>query len=229
MCIMIYMPVCGCDGVMYSNYCLADCADVPWVPAIPSGQLGGFLPCSAWVPNQSLCEVEIVGDSILCGSNPIVLNTNNISGTPPFTYQWSNGQSNSSILTVTSPGNYCVTVTDSNGCVSTDCIFVSSLSINNGAIDVEICDGDTVVLEATNGFSTYSWALNGSTGSLLGNTYMVNATNPGLYTVVAIDSMNCVDIDSIEVIMYPAISLSPTTVPNPPMICLGDSLVIEIL
>ena len=73
MCIMIYMPVCGCDGVMYSNYCLADCADVPWIPAIPSGQLGGFLPCSAWVPNQSLCEVEIVGDSILCGSNPIVL------------------------------------------------------------------------------------------------------------------------------------------------------------
>ena len=41
MCTMIYMPVCGCDGVQYANSCLADCADVPWTPAIPNGQLGG--------------------------------------------------------------------------------------------------------------------------------------------------------------------------------------------
>ena len=47
MCTMIYMPVCGCNGVQYANSCLADCADVPWSPAIPSGQLGGWLPCAS--------------------------------------------------------------------------------------------------------------------------------------------------------------------------------------
>jgi len=46
MCTMIYMPVCGCDGVQYANSCLADCADVPWTPAVSNGQLGGFLPCT---------------------------------------------------------------------------------------------------------------------------------------------------------------------------------------
>ena len=41
-CPMIYMPVCGCDGVMYSNYCIADCADVPWVPAVSNGMPEDF-------------------------------------------------------------------------------------------------------------------------------------------------------------------------------------------
>ena len=46
MCIMIYMPVCGCDGVQYANFCLADCADITWTPAISNGMPGGWLPCT---------------------------------------------------------------------------------------------------------------------------------------------------------------------------------------
>mgnify|MGYP001583207434 FL=1 len=45
-CIGIYMPVCGCDGVQYSNSCLADCAGVGWTPAVSNGMPGGFLPCA---------------------------------------------------------------------------------------------------------------------------------------------------------------------------------------
>jgi hypothetical protein len=45
-CPMIYMPVCGCDGVQYSNYCIAECAGVGWSPAVSNGMPGGFLPCT---------------------------------------------------------------------------------------------------------------------------------------------------------------------------------------
>ena len=35
-------------------------------------------------------------------------------------------------------------------------------------------------------------------------------------------------MDSIEVIVYPETPLNPMTVPNPPEVCLGDSVVIEV-
>lgn len=39
-------------------------------------------------------------------------------------YNWNNGAGNAQTFTVTTPGNYCVVVTDGNGCSATDCIFV---------------------------------------------------------------------------------------------------------
>ena len=103
-----------------------------------------------------------------------------------------------------------------------------SVDINNGTVDIEICYGDTAILEVDTGFDNYSWSLNGSTGALLGTTHIVNATNPGIYTVVVTDTTNCVAIDSIEVVVYSQTPLNPMTVPDPPMVCLGDSVVIEV-
>ncbi len=205
MCPMIYLPVCGCDGVMYSNYCLADCADVPWVPATPSGQLGGFLPCSTWNPNTSSCEVEIIGDTIVCSlSTPQVLTASpTVSSNPFISYVWNNGLSNSSMLTISNSGNYCVTATDSTGCVSTACIdvsFVDSTPLNPVTLPNPplICLGDSVVIEVNNSFINYWWNT-GNPNNTDQDRVVVYPNQDFIYVVEAIDSNGCESREEIEV------------------------------
>ena len=205
MCPMIYLPVCGCDGVMYSNYCLADCADVPWVPATPSGQLGGFLPCSTWNPNTSPCEVEIIGDTIVCSltTSQVLIASPTILSNPFVTYVWNNGQSNSSMLTISTSGNYCVTATDSSGCVSTACIdvlFVDSTDLNPVTIPNPpiICLGDSVVIEVNNSFINYWWNT-ANFNDINQHRVVVFPTQDFIYVVEAIDSNGCESKEEIEV------------------------------
>lgn len=204
-CPMIYLPVCGCDGVMYSNYCLADCADVPWIPATPSGQLGGFLPCSTWNPNTSPCEVEIIGDTIVCSltTPQVLIASPTILSNPFVTYVWNNGQSNSSMLTISTSGNYCVTATDSSGCVSTACIdvlFVDSTDLNPVTIPNPpiICLGDSVVIEVNNSFINYWWNT-ANFNDINQHRVVVFPTQDFIYVVEAIDSNGCESKEEIEV------------------------------
>ena len=199
MCPMIYMPVCGCDGVMYSNYCIADCADVPWIPATSNGMPGGFLPCSTWVPSfgQSSCGVEILGDSIICNLwSPQVLTASpNAATTLPVNYQWSgNGMSsNSSILTITSPGTYCVTQIDANGCIDSACINITlqDISIYTVPSPPVICLGDSIVLEIdTFGLANIIWFPNTLSTPPVHRIvdFPLNSHN---YVVEAVDSAGC--------------------------------------
>lgn len=67
---------------------------------------------------DSSCYVTIIevqnGDWLLADA----------SGAAPFTYSWSTGNTESSIP-INESGNYCVTITDNNGCTSSDCYMVS--------------------------------------------------------------------------------------------------------
>ena len=224
-CPMIYMPVCGCDGIMYANDCIAICAGVGWTPAIPNGTLGGFLPCN----QTSTCEVEIDGDSIICSwSSPQVLTaipTGN--GTPPYAYSWNNGQSNSNILTIINPGTYCVTITDANGCIATECITVSvqDIPIYSTPSPPIICLGDTVTLEFWNTpLTNIIWVPTGD------STHMIhdNPNSSTIYIVEGIDVNGCDRRGEVHVTVYQSTPLSPITVPNPPEVCVGDSVIIEV-
>ncbi len=48
-------------------------------------------------------------------------------GTPPYTYQWSDGQ-NTQIATGLAPGNYTVMVTDANNCTTSDSVLVDQFT-----------------------------------------------------------------------------------------------------
>ncbi|MEZ4949947.1 MAG: hypothetical protein R2784_11250 [Saprospiraceae bacterium] len=63
-------------------------------------------------------------------------------GTPPFSFEWSNGQTTSQIIVPEfDPTIYCVTITDATGCVSTAC--TDSFPPHPCSVDIEI-DGGTL-------------------------------------------------------------------------------------
>ena len=210
-CPLIYLPVCGCDGIMYSNSCIADCADIPWIPAVSNGLLGGFLPCSSWTPttNQSPCDVEILADSIVCSFlNPQILTASVIAGTPPYSFLWGTGQSNSNILTINSPGNYCVTVTDGNNCSVNACINISlsDIPIFTNPSSSQICLGDSIMLEFANTpLTDILWYPTGDTTDII----FVHPTTTTNYIVEGTDINGCdrigevlVTVDTCNLMFY---------------------------
>ena len=200
-CPMIYAPVCGCDGTIYSNDCIAMQNGIfTFTSAIDSN--GQLLPCT----QPSTCEVEIDGDSIICtwGTPQVLTASPANGGSAPFTYLWSNGQSNLPILTIVNPGTYCVTQTDFNGCIDTACITVTTvqnIQIYSAPSPPIICLGDSIVLEIdTIGLSNIIWVPNTLFTPPVHRIvdFPIFTTT---YVVEAVDSAGCDIRGEIEVIL----------------------------
>jgi len=126
-CPMIYMPVCGCDGVMYSNSCLANCQGVAHTPAVSNGS-GGFLPC----PAPAGCTVGVTATatnatSAIANDGTATATLVGPSSTCATTFLWSNGATTAAITNL-SPGNYTVYTTDCQGCVDSATVTVGIVS-----------------------------------------------------------------------------------------------------
>jgi hypothetical protein len=118
-------------------------------------------------------------------------------------YLWSD-LSTGTTLSVTTNGNYTVTVTDSNGCSATanaSLIFEQLPVVNLGA-DQSLCGGSQVTLDAGSGFSTYLWS-DGSSGQTL------NVNAGGTYSVTVTLGGTCVGTDDIVITTEPFVSLGP--------------------
>lgn len=128
----------------------------------------------------------ITGDPILCPGETVVLAT-----TLPYAqYNWSTGASTPSVTTGYVP-EISLEVTDSLGCQGQARIVLSS--VDNPAVSIagqlDICDGEGAILQATPGFVSYQWS-NGSDS--LATTGLVN----GIYTVTVTDENGCSAIAS---------------------------------
>ena len=133
------------------------------------------------------------------GGNTGIAFLNILEFNPPYTFLWSTGSTNDSILNLNSDYYY-VTITNSLGYQSSDSIFitqpdslfllydvthVSEVGLSIGSIDITVNGG-------TSPF-TFLWN-NGTVTEDLNNVFT------GEYAVTIIDYNGCVDSDSIEVL-----------------------------
>ncbi len=118
------------------------------------------------------------------------------SGTQPFSYLWSNGATASS-LSALGQGTYMVTVTDGNGCTSTQSIVVAEPSALTDTVtwSAPTCsyntDG-TIGLSVSGGTPGYSYLW--STGD---TSQGISGLGGGTYTVAYTDAYGCTDTDTI--------------------------------
>ncbi|MCC7507076.1 MAG: hypothetical protein IT259_17345 [Saprospiraceae bacterium] len=134
-------------------------------------------------------------------------------GTPPYTYQWSNGGS-TAIITGLTAGTYTVTVTDANNCTaaaSATVVFFNEgvwLMISSTPI---ICHGDnngTAHVSPMSGTPPYIilWS-NGQSGETITNL------GPGTYSVTVTDQNGCSNFTSTTVTEPPLLTGTTSSTP----------------
>ncbi|MDQ3108632.1 MAG: M43 family zinc metalloprotease [Bacteroidota bacterium] len=141
--------------------------------------------------------ISFGNDTALCATTILV------PGYGYASYLWQN-TSVSSTLLITTPGTYWVHVIDSSGCAGADTIIFSAdpnLAPVNLGSDVTVCLNHTTVLNAGNGYSTYTWQ-NGWTGQTFtaytSGTYWVTVTGPcytGTDTITVIADESSIPLD----------------------------------
>ena len=182
---------------------------------------GEFLSVLIIQPN-TFVSATISQTNVLCsGSNTGTMQVVPTNGIQPYSYLWSNGETNASISNLTA-GNYSVTVADFNGCnfsisaeimqppspvVITETISaVSCFGGNNGGIQVAVFGG----VPSYN----YSW----STGA---TSTSISALVAGNYELTVTDQNNCVYNESYVVSEPLApLSFNFSTIDN---VCFGGS------
>lgn len=137
--------------------------------------------------------VNLGNDTTVCHDLPIIYNVTQ----PNMTYLWQDGNTNG-VYTVTSPGTYSVTVTDTIGCNDSDAVTVSHFpKVNLGVDRLFKCDSSTVTVipNFTSGGSTL-WH-DGTT------TPIFIATQPQTVSIRYIDANSCISFDTMQIVPPP--------------------------
>ncbi len=157
------------------------------------------------VQNQPV-NVTITGNSVICSEIGTTL-----TATSGASYQWSSGQTTQSI-SVNTPGNYSVTVTNNNGCSGSSSQAVTMMEPAVISGNTHICQGESTTLSVS-GTGTYTW----STGA---HTSSITVSTPNNYSVTASLPNGCSSTASANV----TVGTTPTpSILGNTVICQGQS------
>jgi hypothetical protein len=167
---------------------------------------------------DSMSLTFVVGTSSGCGLNAYVNTTDSrdsvscdgtasasaTGGTSPYSYVWNNLATTVN-QTSLCPGNYCVTVTDANGCAASACSLISITgggNTSNGTVSVQnaspnACDGTATLVDSNAVVSSITWYLNN--GTMPQGVTSISNLCPGTYTVVYTYNVNPTTVDSTSI------------------------------
>ncbi len=138
--------------------------------------------------------VNLGPDISVCAGDIVVLDAEN----PGDNYVWNTGATTQTI-SVTTSGNYGVTVTNDAGCSDIDIVHVTVNA--NPVVDIgdeiEFCENESVMLDAENIGALFLW----STGA---TTQQITTNAPGIYSVEVTNVAGCIASDEVELIALPA-------------------------
>ena len=146
---------------------------------IVQDESGNSSTCTFFVSPQ-LMEVTATGTPVTCqGGSDGSAEVTVAGGTAPYSEDWGGFDPNA-----LSWGTYSVTVTDANGCSATDIVVIEDgtlfeIEANPSGL-VQICEGESVVLDAGSGYAVYAWSTGASVQTItvsLEATYWVQVTN----------------------------------------------------
>lgn len=168
---------------------------------------------------------EVTGPDMICMGDSTTYGVEISGGTAPFTFDWTgpNGfMSTEESNMVFEAGEYCVTVTDANGCATECCKTLSFFDEMSCMVEgpTNICAGDsaTYTIDITNGLAPFTFSWTGP-GEFMSTDESITVFEAGEYCVVVTDANGCMTECCQTLSISPEISCE---VEGPMMICEGD-------
>jgi gliding motility-associated-like protein len=170
------------------------------------------------IPGPQFGVIDITPTN--CDNKSGAINVTTLGGIAPLKYSIDGiAFQSSSIFTGLRQGLYTITIKDANNCTVTQAAtvtMVSTIPVVNFGIDKTLCEGNTLLLDATNTNSTYLWQDNSTAA-----TYLVSKA--GEYSV-SVNKQGCIAKDTIKIAydLKPKFSLGQDR-----GLCQGSSLVLD--
>ncbi len=160
-------------------------------------------------------EIRIEGDSLICFDETDIISVQEIFES----YNWSNGSSDS-MIEITGPGIYSLTVTDDQGCTGQDVMVIDYHPDFFPEFEgpTEFCEGFDTTLGIVGNFESYNWS-NGETG----NQIIVNQS--GEYFVTVVNEEGCETINSVFI---NEVSLAEPVILGDTIFCFDGSTILTV-
>lgn len=159
--------------------------------------------------------IDTIGETTFCQGESVTLISSDASS-----YLWNTGAISKS-LTLSSNGEYFLTITDTNGCSNVSIkttVTVKPLPVSSitPAGVVHICDGKSVTL-VSNVAASYQWSNGTATQTNI-------ITSPGNYNVTITDSNGCSSSSAITEVIIDALPIATITASGSLSFCEGSSI-----